>query len=830
MTDRGGGIRWLLLVLPIVATTIGCRDSEWRPADVPLVTRWAQDVDPSQPHPEYPRPIMRRHQWHSLNGLWDYALVSRDLSPDAYDGKILVPFPIEAALSGVGDTVGISRSLWYRREFEVPGEWSGKRILLHFEAVDWETLVWLNGQRVGDHRGGYDPFTFEITGLLAPRGPQELTVAVWDPTDAGTQARGKQVRDPGGIFYTSVTGIWQTVWLEPVPQAAITDMVVVSDIGAGDVTVTVVGDGLQSGDRVRVSVLADGQVIGTASGAIEIPIDVRVPEPRLWSPDDPFLYDLRIGLLRDGAVVDEVESYFGMRSISVGKDAAGIARLLLNSRFVFQSGPLDQGYWPDGLYAAPAVAAMVYDLEMIQAMGFNMLRKHVKVEPRTFYSWCDRLGILVWQDMPNANIPLESRGSDVATDTVATAQFEAELRRLVVSHRNHPSIVMWVPFNEGWGQYDTERVVELVRELDPTRLVNQASGWIDRGFGNVVDRHSYPAPNPPQPEGRRAAVLGEFGGLGFNVAGHMWTSEGWGYDLFPDRESLTREFEGFMTQIHEAVSERGLSAAVYTQTTDIETENNGLLTYDRAVAKIDTEAVALANRGYLPPRAVNRAPIFVDHVAVVLQAPNEEVTVRYTTDGTEPTETASRYGSPFQISETTTIRARSYWVDGNSSRAASFTLTKVDPLPAYSVSDLMPGLRLEFYEQNGGWSSLPDFDVLTPNLVQQVDAIGLDSVSRDEFFGLRFLGYIDVPQTGVYGFFVTSDDGSRLLIDGNEVVDNDGIHGEREKSGFIALEAGKHELSLSFFQGAGGVALGLRCEGPGFEEQKIPPEILFHRR
>ncbi len=829
MAEKRGRVRWLTSIPLALAVAFACGESGWVPADVSLATRWAQDVDASRPHPEYPRPMMRRGQWLSLNGLWDFAVVSGDSTPEVYDGEILVPFPIEAALSGVGDTVGATRKLWYRRQFVIPNEWSDKRILLHFEAVDWEAQIWVNDQRVGHHRGGYDPFTFEITSYLILRGPQQLTVAVWDPTDAGVQPRGKQVRNPGGIFYTSVTGIWQTVWLEPVPQTAITDLIVVSDPVAGGVSVTVTGDAVWGDDRVQLEVLTGTRVIASASGAPDSVVGVRMPEARLWSPDDPFLYDLRIRLLRAGAVVDEVESYVGIRSISVGEDADGITRLLLNGGFVFQSGPLDQGYWPEGLYTAPTEEAMVYDLHMIQAMGFNMLRKHVKVEPRTFYNWCDRLGILVWQDMPNADIPLQFRGSDVPTDSAATAQFEIELRRLVETHRNHPSIIMWVPFNEGWGQYETERIVELVRSADPTRLVNQASGWTDRGFGDVIDRHSYPAPGPPQPDDGRAAVLGEYGGLGFNVTDHMWTSEGWGYDLFPDRESLTREFESFFATIHEAVDQGGLSAAVYTQTTDIETENNGLLTYDRAVAKIDPDAVALANQAYLPPGVADRVPIFVDRAAVVLRAPDPAATIRYTIDGTDPTGSSSLYESPFEISETTTIKARSYWTGGVSSRSATFTLTRVEPRPARSVVDVATGLTLELYDQNGEWSSLPDFDSLIPNRVEQVDSIGIVAVGKDEFFGLRFRGYIDVPETGVYTFLLTSDDGSRLLIDGTTVVDNDGVHGARQRTGFIALAAGKHELSLAFFQGAGGMALEVLLKGPGFEAQEIPTDMLFHR-
>jgi hypothetical protein len=829
MCDKLDVARELAAVLLVIATMWGCGAPEWQPADTQLTTRWASDVAVARPRPEYPRPMMRRGEWRNLNGLWDYAIVSRDSMPDEYPGTILVPFPIEAGLSGVGDTVGPSRRLWYGRQFEVPAEWSGKRILLHFEAVDWETRVWVNEGEVGGHRGGYDPFTFEITNFLVEQGPQQLTVAVWDPTDAGTQPRGKQVRDPGGIYYTSVTGIWQTVWLEAVPLSAIVDLEVVSDISSGAVHVTVEGDGVRGDDRVGIVVVDDGQVIASAGGTVGTPVDVPVPEPHLWSPSDPFLYDLQVTLYRDGEPLDEVESYFGMRTISVGKDSEGVTRLLLNGSFVFQSGPLDQGYWPEGLYMAPTEEAMVYDLEMIRAMGFNMLRKHVKVEPRTFYSWCDRLGILVWQDMPNANIPLESRGSDVSTDSGAAAQFEAELSRLIETHRNHPSIIMWVPFNEGWGQHDTERIVALVRASDPTRLVNQASGWTDRGFGDVVDRHSYPAPDPPRPEGGRAAVLGEFGGLGFNVADHMWTSEGWGYDLFPDQESLTREFEGFFSRIHEAVDEEGLSAAVYTQITDIETENNGLLTYDRRVAKIDPGAVALANRGYLPPRLGNASTIFIDRLSVALEAPGRAAVVRYTTDGTDPSEDAALYVAPFEVSETVEVRARSYWIDGNSSRVSKFELTKVDPLPAAEVTEGATGLTLEVYEHDG-WSSLPDFDAFTPVRTEAVSGIGLDSVDEEESFGLRFRGYLDVPATGVYGFLLTSDDGSRLLIDGREVVDNDGIHGARERSGFAALEAGKHELVLSFFQGAGGSALALLLERPGSEAQEIPSEMLFHRR
>ncbi len=815
----------LALVLTALAACGG--EPDWRPAQAPLTTRWTEDVSPSSAHPEYPRPMLRREEWLNLNGLWQYAITARDSSPEAYQGEILVPFPIESALSGVADTVGPERRLWYHREFEVPRSWTDQRVLLHFEAVDWETQVWLNGHEVGRHRGGYDPFAFDITQALR-EGTQQLKVAVWDPTNAGTQPRGKQVREPGGIFYTSVTGIWGTVWLEPVPEVAIEDYRAVPDIDEQRVTVIVETTGTHGEDLIQVAALADGSVVTSADGAPGESLELTVQRPRLWSPDDPFLYDLAIRLLHEGQPVDSVHGYFGMRKVSIGEDERGVLRLLLNNEFVFQSGPLDQGYWPDGLYVAPTEEAMAYDLEMIKAMGFNMLRKHVKVEPRTFYSLCDRMGILIWQDMPNADIPLRSRGSDVPADPAATSQFETELRRLVVTHRNHPSIVMWVPFNEGWGQYDTRRIVELVRETDPTRLVNHASGWYDRGFGDVIDLHSYPAPNPPEPEAGRAAVLGEYGGLGFNVPGHTWTEEGWGYALFPDRESMTQRFEDYLEILLAAARDHGLSAAVYTQITDIETENNGLLTYDRQIAKIEPEAIALAHRGIFAPRVTNRTPIFVDEAMVEFLPSGPAGAIHYTTDGRDPTERSPRYDSGFTISESTVVKARTLREDGTASRVSTYRFEKTRPRSPVSVDERAPGLRFDYFESDSLWRRLPDFGTQTPASSAVSERIDHGVGDRGEYFGLYFRGFIDIPQTGVYGFYLTSDDGSHLLIDGQVVADNDGIHGARERSGFIALEAGLHSLELQFFQGAGGVALTLAFDGPGIEKQEIPSAMLFH--
>lgn len=571
----------------------------WQPAEGPLKTRWTKDVSPENALPEYPRPQMVRKDWLNLNGLWDLAIIPKDApKPEEFQTQILVPFPVESALSGVKKAVTENDRIWYRRGFQIPRDWRGKRVLLHFGAVDFEAKVYVNSKEIGQHRGGYDGFTLDITDALYPFDPNELVVAVWDPTDAGTQPRGKQVRKPGGIWYTPTSGIWQTVWLEPVSAAYITALRITPDVDGQAVIVRAQAP-LSLGEfPVEVSVRDGFGRIGSGSARAGDDIRIPVPKPRLWSPESPHLYQLSVSLKVGNRTVDHVESYFAMRKISLGKDQKGFTRILLNNKPYFQLGPLDQGFWPDGLYTAPTDAALRYDIEMTKKLGFNMARKHVKIEPERWYYWCDKLGLLVWQDMPSGDKFIGRQDADISRSPESAQEFEKELRALIDGRGNHPCIVMWVPYNEGWGQWDTTRIVEMVHKLDPFRLVDDASGWTDRGVGDVNDMHRYPGPGSPEPEEKRAVVLGEFGGLGLPIRGHTWQSEkNWGYRSFTDSNTLTGAYVDLLSKLFPLIDEKGLSAAVYTQTTDVEVEVNGLMTYDRELVKMDLKKVAAANHG-----------------------------------------------------------------------------------------------------------------------------------------------------------------------------------------------------------------------------------------
>jgi hypothetical protein len=596
------------------------------------MTRWAKDVSPTNVHPEYPRPQLVRDNWTNLNGLWDYAIVGQASGlPGKYDGQILVPFPIESALSGVMKTVGPDNQLIYHRTFNAPNLKDARRLLLHFGAVDWKCEVSVNGKKVGDHTGGYDPFTLDITDALdKSKADHHLIVAVTDPSDANWQPRGKQVREPKGIWYTPTTGIWQTVWLEEVPLDSIEDLQVVPDVDREVLRITVKSYAAKNPYTKTIRVL-DGnrQIAAETDKGTTTTFEIKIPNPKLWSPDSPFLYTVEVELANEQQQRDKVTSYAAMRKISLGKDKDGVTRLMLNNKPVFHWGPLDQGFWPDGLYTAPTDAAMKYDLEVTKQLGFNMIRKHVKVEPARWYHYCDQMGILVWQDMPSGDKHApwrptgEHNGEEITRSKESADDFRAEWQHIMDSLMHFPSIVVWVPFNEAWGQFDTVNVTNWTMQHDPSRLVNCASGGNDFPCGHISDVHRYPGPTIPALEEKRAAVLGEFGGLGLPLEGHTWQSKNnWGYRSFTDLTSLNDAYANLIRRLHPLIG-KGLSAAVYTQTTDVEVEVNGFMTYDREVIKLDPKKTAAVHaRLHQPPPT---------EVVVVPDSRNEPQTWRYTT-------------------------------------------------------------------------------------------------------------------------------------------------------------------------------------------------------
>ncbi len=599
---------YLLLIL-LLSIKVSAQDS-WKIRGDKIISKWAKEVKPESILQEYPRPQMVRKDWINLNGLWDYTVVDNLEIPENFTGKILVPFAIESALSGVQNRVSENELIWYKRTFEIPGSWKSKQILLHFGAVDWETNVYVNGIKLGTHQGGYDPFSFDITHALHEDSEQEILVSVWDPTSQGTQARGKQITNPHAIWYTPVSGIWQTVWLEPVSQQAIASLKITPNIDTKQLIITAKSKTKNiKGYEVLFEAFSDAEMVASITGTLNSGSVIDINEPKLWSPDNPFLYDLKVTLKKKGKVIDQVHSYFAMRKISVGITPDGHERLFLNNEPLFQLGTLDQGWWPGGLYTAPSDEALKFDIEVTRNSGFNMIRKHVKVEPARWYYHCDKMGMLVWQDMPNGDKGADWRGPsgydgrEMQRSAQSAHQFKKEWKEIIDDFYHFPSIVMWVPFNEGWGQFDTEKIINWTMEYDTSRLVNGPSGGNFFPAGHTVDQHQYPGPGMPDlmlhapniTEGR-VLVLGEFGGLGLPVKNHLWQSDkNWGYRNYEERSVLLDNYRKLINKIPPLIK-KGLAAAIYTQTTDVEGEVNGLMTYDRELIKMEQGEVKKINR------------------------------------------------------------------------------------------------------------------------------------------------------------------------------------------------------------------------------------------
>lgn len=591
------------ILTTVAALSMLCTFAQWKPVGDKIKTPWAEKVDPANVLPEYPRPQMVRSQWVNLNGLWDYAIKPVGaMEPKTMDGKILVPFAVESSLSGVQKGLTEKDELWYRRTFSVPAAWKGSNVLLNFGAVDWKADVFVNDILAGSHTGGFTPFSLDITPYLKAKGGQKLVVRVFDGTDKGYQPRGKQVLTPNGIWYTPVSGIWQTVWIEPVAKSHISGIKAIPNLDQKNIAVTVAAENCTTGDLVEVKILDKGELVASATGLPGSPLRLCIAEPKLWSPDSPFLYDMEVSLRQGEKTVDKVDSYTAMRKIGTKRDKGGILRMTLNDKPLFHYGPLDQGWWPDGLFTAPTDEALLFDILKTKELGYNMIRKHVKVEPARWYYHCDKLGMIVWQDMPNGDQGPQWQmhnyfnGAEKHRSAESEANFRKEWKEIIDYLYSVPSIGVWVPFNEAWGQFKAPEIAEWTKAYDPSRLVNPASGGNHYLTGDILDTHHYPHPRMTLLDTNRATVLGEYGGIGLVIKDHLWVPDrNWGYVRLNSPKEVTDEYEKYADMLAKLI-QRGFAAAVYTQTTDVEVEVNGLMTYDRKVIKVEPDRIRKINQ------------------------------------------------------------------------------------------------------------------------------------------------------------------------------------------------------------------------------------------
>lgn len=571
----------------------------WSPKGDKIKTVWAEKVTPENVWSSYPRPQLQRSQWMNLNGLWNFAVTDQTTTKKQvkYEGQILVPFAIESSLSGVQRTFLPTDKLWYQHSFTIDDAWKGKNIILHFQAVDYECQVWVNDKLAGTHKGGNNPFEFDITKYIKKSGEQIVELSVVDPTDTESISRGKQQLNQKGIWYTPVSGIWQTVWLEAVNPQHIRQILPEADIHKKTVKLHLDIANAKGQENVKVEVLDEGKVIKTVEQKNAPVIEIEMPEAILWTPSSPKLYHVNVELSANGKIVDKVKSYFTLREVSIKKDACGYNRICLNGESIFQFGPLDQGWWPDGLLTPPSEEAMLWDMVQLKKMGFNTIRKHIKVEPEQYYYYADSLGLMMWQDMVSGFSTERKQAEHVSPNAKKdwdapaehSAQWQKEMFEMIDRLRFYSCITTWVVFNEGWGQHNTAEIVNKVMDYDKSRIIDGVTGWTDRGVGHMYDVHNYPVTSMILPEynGNRISVLGEFGGYGWAIKEHLWNPEmrNWGYKNIDGATALMDSYGRILYDLRSLIAQ-GLSAAIYTQTTDVEGEVNGLITYDRKVTKI----------------------------------------------------------------------------------------------------------------------------------------------------------------------------------------------------------------------------------------------------